>query len=168
MGIRRERRDAAKAVAGAKLGAMSWRREVVYLPQSVPALQGSPSDFLEEVCSFRTRSSCTSKEVSERCAGLAKEFGLSAGVSQKPWSELSGGERHRSMLALVVALEPQVLIVDEPTSACDAETTKMIEACLIREAEKGLCVIWVTHAADQAARVASRRLDLVVPERSSA
>ncbi len=59
---------------------------------------------------------------------------------------LSGGQRQRVMIAIALALEPDLLIADEPTTALDVTTQKQI-LDLIRkvQAEKGMGVIFITH-----------------------
>lgn len=75
------------------------------------------------------------------------------------WSvrRLSSGERQRLGLARAVALEPAVLLLDEPTANLDAEATGRVEHWLAeRRRQNGMAMLWVTHNAAQAARVAQR------------
>ena len=60
--------------------------------------------------------------------------------------QLSGGQRQRAMIAMALALEPEVLIADEPTTALDVTTQAQILA-LIREQQRkrGMGVLFVTH-----------------------
>ena len=50
---------------------------------------------------------------------LVLEMGLPQHVLNQQWSELSGGQAQRAMLSVCAALRPDVLLLDEPTSACD-------------------------------------------------
>ena len=60
--------------------------------------------------------------------------------------ELSGGMRQRVMIAMALALEPQVVIMDEPTTALDAVTQREILAELLSLRERlGFSVIFITH-----------------------
>ena len=65
---------------------------------------------------------------------------------------LSGGQQQRLCIARALAIEPEVLLMDEPASALDPIATQKIED-LIRELEKNYTIIIVTHNMQQAARV---------------
>lgn len=65
---------------------------------------------------------------------------------------LSGGQQQRLCIARALAIEPEVLLMDEPASALDPIATQKIEE-LIRELKKNYTIIIVTHNMQQAARV---------------
>ncbi len=71
--------------------------------------------------------------------------------------ELSGGQRQRAMIAMALALDPKVLIADEPTTALDVTTQAQILA-LIRDlqARKGTGVLFITHDFGVVAEIATR------------
>ncbi|MFJ5370743.1 dipeptide ABC transporter ATP-binding protein, partial [Bosea sp. CER48] len=71
--------------------------------------------------------------------------------------ELSGGQRQRAMIAMALALDPKVLIADEPTTALDVTTQAQILK-LIRElqARKGTAVLFITHDFGVVAEIADR------------
>jgi phosphate transport system ATP-binding protein len=73
----------------------------------------------------------------------------------KAGSSLSGGQQQRLCIARTLAVEPQVLLMDEPCSALDPGATARIEE-LIHELKKELTVVIVTHNMQQAARVSER------------
>jgi phosphate transport system ATP-binding protein len=93
-------------------------------------------------------------EVVERCLKSAalweevKDF-----LKKKSGASLSGGQQQRLCIARALAVEPQVLLMDEPASALDPISTSKIEE-LIFELKRQYTVVIVTHNMQQAARVA--------------
>jgi phosphate transport system ATP-binding protein len=73
----------------------------------------------------------------------------------KPGSGLSGGQQQRLCIARAIAVEPQVLLMDEPCSALDPISTLAIED-LIHQLKDSYTIIIVTHNMQQAARVSDR------------
>ena len=71
---------------------------------------------------------------------------------QSPALGLSGGQQQRLCIARALAVEPEVLLMDEPASALDPIATQKIEES-IRELRESLSIIIVTHNMKQAARV---------------
>jgi len=69
--------------------------------------------------------------------------------------ELSGGQQQRLCIARALAVEPEVLLMDEPASALDPIATAKIEE-LVKELRSSLSVVIVTHNMQQAARVSQR------------
>ena len=70
----------------------------------------------------------------------------------KPGMSLSGGQQQRLCIARAVAVEPEVLLMDEPASALDPLATAKIEE-LIQELKRDYTIVIVTHNMQQAARV---------------
>ena len=73
----------------------------------------------------------------------------------KAGSGLSGGQQQRLCIARAIAVEPQVLLMDEPCSALDPISTLAIED-LIQELKQTYTIVIVTHNMQQAARVSDR------------
>jgi phosphate transport system ATP-binding protein len=73
----------------------------------------------------------------------------------KPGVGLSGGQQQRLCIARALAVEPDVLLMDEPASALDPISTLKIEE-LVQELKRRLTIVIVTHNMQQAARVADR------------
>ena len=92
----------------------------------------------------------------EKVDRLLKQYGLDKFRDKRP-SELSGGMKQRAALIRTLALEPQLLLLDEPFSALDYQTRLMVSAdiChLIREAGKTMIII--THDLAEAISLADR------------
>jgi phosphate transport system ATP-binding protein len=73
----------------------------------------------------------------------------------KPGAGLSGGQQQRLCIARAIAVQPQVLLMDEPCSALDPISTLAIED-LINELKNDFTIVIVTHNMQQAARVSDR------------
>jgi phosphate transport system ATP-binding protein len=73
----------------------------------------------------------------------------------KPGAGLSGGQQQRLCIARAIAVEPQVLLMDEPCSALDPISTLAIED-LMTELKERFTIVIVTHNMQQAARVSDR------------
>ena len=72
-----------------------------------------------------------------------------------PASALSGGQQQRLCIARAIAVEPMILLMDEPCSALDPQSTLQVED-LIAQLKSTYTIIIVTHNMQQAARVADR------------
>ncbi len=70
----------------------------------------------------------------------------------KPGNSISGGQQQRLCIARAIAVEPEVILMDEPASALDPISTAKIEE-LINELKKKYTIVIVTHNMQQAARV---------------
>lgn len=99
-----------------------------------------------------------SDSLRERAENALKDAGLWEEVKHKlnrPASGLSGGQQQRLCIARAIALEPEVLLMDEPCSALDPVSTQRIEELIIK-LKNQFTVILVTHNLQQATRVADR------------
>jgi phosphate transport system ATP-binding protein len=92
----------------------------------------------------------------DRVHGALKAVGLWDEVKDrldKPGTSLSGGQQQRLCIARTVAVEPEVILMDEPCSALDPVATLKIEE-LMDELKERYTIVIVTHNMQQAARVA--------------
>ena len=96
----------------------------------------------------------------EWTAALAfvRDLGFPEETEAWPIARLSTGERLRLALIRALMVRPKVLLLDEPTAALDAASVAAVEVLIRTQMRAGLAVLWVTHDAEQAKRVAHRLL----------
>jgi sulfate transport system ATP-binding protein len=95
-------------------------------------------------------------EVTARVDELLDLVGLRAWGGQRP-AQLSGGQRQRMALARALAVQPQVLLLDEPFGALDANVRAELREWLRRlHDEQGVTTVLVTHDQEEAMEVADR------------
>lgn len=117
------------------------------------------ADTVEEEIAFGLElHAVPSAEILRRVATAVETLGI-AHLRQRRLSTLSGGERQRVALAAVLALEPQVLALDEPTSQLDPEGAEhFVDAVLDLHRRLGLTVFIAEHRRDRIQPIASRVL----------
>ena len=123
--------------------------EIAYIPQAaMNALNPTQKiiHFIEDVIQAHDPSQ-TKKEIYNRTRECFESLGLPASVLQKYPVELSGGMKQRTVIAVSVILFPKVLIADEPSSALDVPSQKMVIKMLRDLMEKGIIksMIFITH-----------------------
>lgn len=100
------------------------------------------------------------EEIKKRVLSAAERVGLSFELLDKSPFELSGGQKRRVAIAGVLAMEPRVLILDEPTAGLDPKGRDEILNQLVtlhRENEK-MTIIFVSHSIEDVARIAEHVL----------
>lgn len=135
-------------VARATWRAPHWRSMVVYQPAE-PAWWDNTAEahFLPAQ--------------RERAQALLPALHLKPAVWQGDLARLSTGERQRLALVRSLAMQPKVLLLDEPAAALDPESTLALEAVLRAHQEDGMAIVLVTHSAEQAGRMAQRQVRMV-------
>jgi peptide/nickel transport system permease protein len=130
-----------------ELRAVRWSEISVVLQSSMNALNpvitvGAQFDDLLRV--HRPRLSRSARK--ERSGELLDMVGINADRLRSYPHELSGGMRQRAMIAMALALEPQVMILDEPTTALDVVTQREILEELIALRDRlGFAALFITH-----------------------
>src|SRR5262249_45407331 len=120
---------------------------------------------------FEAHGALTPGERRSRVRALVEEVGLvdSERIIASYPHQLSGGQRQRAVIAMALALEPSILVADEPTTALDVTTQAQILR-LIRDLQqrRGMAVLFITHdfgvVADIADRVAVMEKGRVVEQ----
>jgi NitT/TauT family transport system ATP-binding protein len=96
------------------------------------------------------------REAQERALPLIRLVGLEGFEKKYPY-QLSGGMQQRANLARALAVDPEILLMDEPFAALDAQTRELMQAELLRiwsEARK--TVLFITHQIDEAIYLSDR------------
>ncbi|WP_052915552.1 phosphate ABC transporter ATP-binding protein PstB [Mycobacterium haemophilum] len=135
---------------------MEFRRRVGMLFQRPNPFPMSIMDNV--VAGVRAHKMVPRKEFKSVAEAQLTEVGLWDAVKDRLGDSpfrLSGGQQQLLCLARALAVEPEVLLLDEPTSSLDPTTTEKIEG-LIRSLANRLTVIMVTHDLAQAARIGHR------------
>lgn len=112
---------------------------VVYGPK-IHGLARTKSEY-DEIVEKSLRKAGLWEEVKDRLDG--------------PGTGLSGGQQQRLVIARAIAVNPEIILMDEPCSALDPIATAKIEE-LIDELRENYCIIIVTHSMSQAARVSQQ------------
>jgi peptide/nickel transport system ATP-binding protein len=107
----------------------------------------------EAIATHRERGE--TEEVDDRVRRLFRSVGLDDGKSDSFPHQLSGGEKQRALIAMALANDPQVLILDEPTASLDA-VTKAEVTCLLRERTRDKICLVITHDISTAAKLTGR------------
>ena len=106
-------------------------------------------------------------EVDRRVRQAARFVGLEDSQLEKSPFDLSGGQKRRVAIAGVIAMEPKVLILDEPTAGLDpAGAAQILENIRTYHREQGAAIVLVSHSMDEVAREAERLVvfhDAAVP-----
>lgn len=123
--------------------------EIAYIPQAaMNALNPTQKiiSFIEDVVRAHD-SGITRKEIYDLARQRFEVLGLPESVLNKHAVELSGGMRQRTVIAISTILSPKVLIADEPSSALDVTSQKMVIKMLRSLMEKGFIksMIFITH-----------------------
>ncbi|WP_226002396.1 phosphate ABC transporter ATP-binding protein [Paenibacillus sp. BJ-4] len=123
------------------------RRKVALVFQDAPILQGTVLYNLQTVERLHGT-------MLHDPSGLLERVGLTRDLLEQKAQELSGGQRQRLALARTLANRPDILLLDEITSALDPASVKEVEELLLQmNKEEGTTMIWITHHMEQARRV---------------
>jgi tungstate transport system ATP-binding protein len=142
--------------AGHDVASSAGRRELrarsVYVHQKPYIFRERVSDNVAYALHVR---GVTREERGERIATSLEAVGI-AELAARQGTALSGGERQRLAIARALALEPDLLLLDEPTSNIDPESVRSIEKAVTAAREQGIAVLLSTHNLATAYRIADR------------
>lgn len=132
-------------------------RSKVGLVFQYPEHQLFEIDVFSDVCFGPKNMGLTEKEVQLRAYAALKQVGLEDDYFYQSPFDLSGGQKRRVAIAGVLAMKPEVLILDEPTAGLDPKGRDEIldQIASLRE-ETGITVILVSHSMDDVAKYVDR------------
>lgn len=138
-----------------------FRSRVIYLHQRPALIEGTVEDNLRQPFSLRVHHN---KHFNRgRIVDLLESLGHGEPFLSKQQRDLSGGEGQLTALLRAIQLDPDVLLLDEPTAALDGKSTGMVEALVsnwLAERPGLRATVWVTHDHNQARRVSSKLLPI--------
>jgi putative ABC transport system ATP-binding protein len=137
-----------------------YRRHVAYLRQRPALLDGTVEENLRYPYSLRVYRGASYD------AGKARDLLAAAGrdadaLLRRQAGDLSGGEAQIVALARTLQLDPQALLLDEPTASLDPDSALAVEALIarwLRADPAARATLWISHDPAQALRVGTRRV----------
>lgn len=139
----------------------TFRSQVIYLHQRPALVEGTVEDNLRQPFTLLVH---RDKQFNrERVAGLLSSLGRGDSFLSQQQRDLSGGESQLTSLLRAIQLDPNILLLDEPTAALDAASTGMVENLVTRwldEMPMARATVWVTHDRDQSQRVSTSVLQI--------
>lgn len=101
-----------------------------------------------------THRSLSPQEAKGLAAKALQEVGLEPELGRRYPHELSGGQVQRALLAMALILDPEVLILDEPTAGLDAVTRIVVAEVICRAKARGKAILLITHDLELASHLA--------------
>lgn len=129
------------------------RKEIAYCTQGCYLFGKTVYDNLEFPFVIRKKS-----VDEERINKLLNAFSLGGDIKYKELHLLSGGEKQRIALIRTLLFKPQILLLDEVTSALDEENTSIVEAYIKALNKEGMTIVWVTHDKAQGERLFNKHI----------
>ena len=136
---------------------MRTLRSKVGLVFQYPEHQLFEVDVFSDVCFGPKNLGLSKEEVEERAKKALTQVGLDESYYKKSPFELSGGQKRRVAIAGILAMHPQVLILDEPTAGLDPKgRDQILDQVALLQKERKITVILVSHSMEDVARYVDR------------
>lgn len=136
---------------------MRTLRSKVGLVFQYPEHQLFEVDIFSDVCFGPKNLGLSKEEVEERAKKALTQVGLDESYYKKSPFELSGGQKRRVAIAGILAMHPQVLILDEPTAGLDPKgRDEILDQVALLQKERKITVILVSHSMEDVARYVDR------------
>lgn len=97
----------------------------------------------------------------DKALNLLEKVGLGDYDLSAEIEHMSGGEKQRITIARQLMFEPEVLLLDESTSALDTHNKERVEDIIFKMAEEGIAILWITHSDDQSMRHFQKRMTII-------
>lgn len=134
-------------------------RSKVGLVFQYPEHQLFETDVFTDVCFGPKNLGLDKKETELRAFEALKQVGLPDDCFYQPPFDLSGGQKRRAAIAGVLAMKPEVLVLDEPTAGLDPRgRDEILDLVASIRRERGITVILVSHSMDDVAEYVDRIL----------
>ena len=134
-------------------------RSKVGLVFQYPEHQLFEAEVLEDVCFGPKNLGLSKEEAEERAVRALTQAGLSEKFYKSSPFELSGGQKRRAAIAGVLAMEPEVLILDEPTAGLDPQgRDEILDQIASLHSLRGITVILVSHSMEDIAKYVERMI----------
>ena len=136
-------------------------RSRVGLVFQYPEYQLFEADIIKDICFGPKNQGLGEEECLARARAAMAAVGLGPEYESRSPFDLSGGEKRRAAIAGVLAMEPDILVVDEPVAGLDPEgRQELLEEFRRLREEKGMGIVIVSHSMDDVAALADRILVL--------
>lgn len=136
---------------------MKKLREKVGLVFQYPEHQLFEATVFEDVCFGPKNEGLSPEEVKERAVEALTQVGLSEEYYEKSPFELSGGQKRRVAIAGILAMHPEVLVLDEPTAGLDPKgRDEILDQIAQLHRERKMTVLLVSHSMEDVANYVER------------
>lgn len=136
---------------------MRMLRSKVGLVFQYPEHQLFEVDVFSDVCFGPKNLGLSTEEVEARAKQALTQVGLEESYYRKSPFELSGGQKRRVAIAGILAMHPEVLILDEPTAGLDPKgRDEILDQVAYLQKERGITVILVSHSMEDVAKYVDR------------
>ncbi|RSX53174.1 cobalt ABC transporter [Bifidobacterium goeldii] len=137
------------------------RREVGFVMQH-PERQLFATTVAEDIAYGPRNQGLSDEEVRQRVDHALELLHITHIADRSPF-DLSGGQQRLAAIAGVIACQPRVLVMDEPTASLDMQATARIHALIRELKQQGVTIVIITHSLDEAHALADRVIDMTPP-----
>ncbi|HBC96400.1 MAG TPA: methionine ABC transporter ATP-binding protein [Clostridium sp.] len=138
-----------------KYDPIEWRRKIAYCFQTPSFFGNTVMDNLKFPFSVRNKKADLSI-----IKKLLKDFKMDTEYLSRAVNNLSGGEKQRIALIRTLITGPEILLLDEVTSALDEKNTLIVENVIKSLNGSGITILWITHNSQQSRKYANKILSI--------